>query len=682
MRLLPRSFRALGPRSRRFVVRPGLEPLEIRTVPAVLSPIPSSGSATGLAEPTYVRYLAPSSNSADESLAAGDLVATPSSFGGASPTGFTPLQIRTAYGISSIAFGSIQGDGAGQTIAIVDAYDDPAFVDSTSSGFSSSDLANFDKQFGLPDPPSFLKINQNGQTTNLPGTDPAGAGNPQGNWEVEEALDVEWAHAIAPAANIVLVECNSNTNSNLYAGVVTAEAYNGVSVVSLSWGSPEFNSEQVFDSEFTHAGVTVVASTGDDGAPGDYPAYSPNVLAVGGTDLFLNSNNSYQSETAWSGSGGGISSFETEPAYQNGAQSTSGRTIPDVAFDASPNTGVAVYDSYNDINGSGPWEQVGGTSLAAPSWAGLIAIADQGRVAAGGTTLTGPTQTLPALYSLNSSDFNDVASGSNGGFSAGAGYDEVTGLGTPRANLLVPALTGYIAPAAPAQLAVTTQPPSSVTAGATFGLAIAVENANGGILTSFNGSVTISMAANPGGSTLGSTLKVAAQNGIATFSGLSLNLTGTDYTIQASASESTAATTNTISVTPASASQLVVIAQPPANLAVSARFGLIVAIEDRFGNIVSTTSNAIVTLALAVNSGRGIHDRTLSATVNQGVATFSNLTLNKLRKNFAINVSSSGLTTVRTTSINVISAAAAKELVEKSRPIRIAARHASHHRLK
>ena len=138
--------------------------------------------------------------------------------GNGSPIGYTPQQIRTAYGFNQIAFGSITGDGAGQTIAIVDAYDDPGLVSSTAASFSTSDLAEFDRQFNLPDPPSFIKMNQDGSTTGLPGTDPAGPGSGSGNWEYEEAMDVEWAHALAPAANIVLVEANTNNDADLYAG--------------------------------------------------------------------------------------------------------------------------------------------------------------------------------------------------------------------------------------------------------------------------------------------------------------------------------------------------------------------------------------------------------------------------------------------------------------------------------
>ncbi len=130
-----------------------------------------------------------------------------------SPSGLDPSELATAYGINSILFGSITGDGAGQTIAIVDAYDDPKLVSTSAPNFGTSDLAEFDKAFGLPDPPSFIKVNQHGTTSPLPTVDPAGAGNPTGNWEVEEALDVEWAHAMAPEANIVLVECTSDSGA-------------------------------------------------------------------------------------------------------------------------------------------------------------------------------------------------------------------------------------------------------------------------------------------------------------------------------------------------------------------------------------------------------------------------------------------------------------------------------------
>ena len=191
-----------------------------------------------------------------------------------------------------------------------------------------------------------------------------------------------------------------------------------------------------------HQGITFVAATGDDGAPGGYPAYSPSVLAAGGSTLMLGSSGNYIGETGWSGSGGGISQFENQPAFQKGivTQSTTQRTIPDVSYDADPETGVAVYDSFNG-GAATPWEEVGGTSYACPSWAALIAIADQGRALEDLPTLDGPSQTLPKIYSLPSSDFHDITSGNNG-FAAGPGYDLVTGRGSPVANSVVAALVG------------------------------------------------------------------------------------------------------------------------------------------------------------------------------------------------------------------------------------------------
>src|SRR5581483_12196259 len=124
-------------------------------------------------------------------------------------------------------------------------------------------------------------------------------------------------------------------------------------------------------------------------------------------------------------------------------QSTGVRTIPDVAFDADPFTGVAIYDSYNDTDNSGPWIQIGGTSLSAPAWAGLIAIANQGRVLGGGSSLDGAAQTLAALYAFPPTDYVDITKGDNGVFSAGPGYDMVTGLGTPNSVPLMVDLSRY-----------------------------------------------------------------------------------------------------------------------------------------------------------------------------------------------------------------------------------------------
>jgi hypothetical protein len=345
----------------------------------------------------------------------------------------TPAQMQTAYGVSGITFNGTAGNGAGQTIAIVDAYNDPTI---------STDANTFSSEFGLPlfnsaGGPTFRVLNENGGTS-LPSNASAGT------WDVEESLDVEWVHSIAPGANIILYEANSNSNADLYQAVATAADASGVSVVSMSFGSGEYSGETSTDSTFVtpngHQGVTFLASSGDNGTPAGYPAFSPNVVAVGGTSLYVDASGNYQSESAWSGSGGGISQLESQPSYQTGnvnGTSSTRRTVPDVSMEADPNTGVYVLDSYN-----GGWMEVGGTSLSCPMWAGLIGIADQGRVANSETTLDGPSQTLPTLYSLPSSDFHDVTTGNNGTYSATTGYDLVTGRGTPIASLVISGLVG------------------------------------------------------------------------------------------------------------------------------------------------------------------------------------------------------------------------------------------------
>ena len=260
----------------------------------------------------------------------------------------------------------------------------------------------------------------------------------------------------APEADILLVETNSSEFSDLFAGVKFAAKQADVSVVSMSFGSLEFMGENTLDSTFltpaNHDGVTFVASTGDSGAPGGYPAYSPNVLAVGGTSLDLNVEGNYGSETGWGsghageeGSGGGQSTMELEPSYQLSVQHSGKRQIPDVASDADPNTGVPVYDSFGEtIQGQlfKGWLTFGGTSFAAPSWSALLAIANQGRALAGKASLLNQ-QAMDTLYKLPEADFHDITMGNNG-FPAKVGYDLVTGRGSPRANLVVPGLVSPV----------------------------------------------------------------------------------------------------------------------------------------------------------------------------------------------------------------------------------------------
>jgi hypothetical protein len=387
-----------------------------------------------------------------------DVASQPTTAGAAAV--FTPAQIRTAYSLDGLA-----ADGTGQTIAVVDAYDNPAIsnaVDTFDNQFATSSSApTLYQQYGSAD--SFLTVlNQRGQAA-LAETDPAGVGG--ANWEVESALDVEWIHAMAPGARIVLVEADSQSLADLMSAVAAAAQQPGVSVVSMSWGFTEGQSvlaadEALYDGYLTtpagHQGVTFVASTGDYGAMNpEYPAFSPNVVAVGGTTLTLNADNSYQSEAGWGGfasgsgafygGGGGVSLFEQQPSYQSGVQTIGYRTTPDVSFVADPGTGAWIADPYN-LDLSNPWEIVGGTSLSAPAWAALLAIANQARVASGGATFGSSVsnEAQQALYSISPADYHDVIRGGNG-YTAGAGYDLVTGLGTPLANKLVSDLAAYVA---------------------------------------------------------------------------------------------------------------------------------------------------------------------------------------------------------------------------------------------
>jgi subtilase family serine protease len=250
------------------------------------------------------------------------------------PVGLTPMMLKHAYGIDTVTFSGIAGNGAGQTIALVMFGDDPGMVSSTAPGWATSDLKMFDMALGIPDPPSFLKINQTGGTV-YP-TPSAGASS-------EISLDVEYAHAMAPLASIILVEATTASFPDLVTAATYASHIPGVTVVSNSYGAPalapEFPEELAMDKYYAVPGVTFVFSTGDFGAPGHYPAYSPNVVAVGGTKLTL-AGAEYGMETGWSGSpgtsgsGGGISVFENKPAYQSlvPTPSATKRTIPRAAW--------------------------------------------------------------------------------------------------------------------------------------------------------------------------------------------------------------------------------------------------------------------------------------------------------------------------------------------------------------
>jgi subtilase family serine protease len=364
-------------------------------------------------------------------------------FGTPSKASLTPAQIRQAYGYNFALPGGGSATGAGETIAIVDAYHDPNI---------QSDLHTFDQQYFGGVDPTFTQVNL-GTSTNT---------DSSGGWELEESIDVEWAHAMAPQANIILVEATSNLTTNLLTAVDKAVSL-GANVVSMSWGAGESNGETANDSHFANSNITFVASSGDSGAPSQYPAVSPYVVSVGGTSLTLDVNSNISAETGWPSSGGGISAYEPRPSYQPTTYSN-GRTTgipltnrgePDVAYDADLNSGIAVYDSFphTSYNSNTPitgWVRCSGTSCGAPQWAAIIALADQIRAGSGAGQLSS-TSVLNALYS-NTADFRDITSGTSTGspnYTAGSGYDLVTGLGSPQVPLLVTSLVGPIA-AAPA----------------------------------------------------------------------------------------------------------------------------------------------------------------------------------------------------------------------------------------
>jgi subtilase family serine protease len=318
---------------------------------------------------------------------------------GNSPTGLAPATIKSAYGFSTSPTA-----GAGKTIAIVDAYDDPS---------AESDLNVFSSQFGLPGCTTangcFAKVNQAGGT-GYPRTDTG--------WALEISLDVQWAHAIAPGAKILLVEASSNSFANLLAAEDYAKTH--AQYVSNSWGASEFSGESAYDGHFAQTGVSFFVSSGDAGLPAEYPSASPNVISVGGTTLTFGPTGALASETGWSSSGGGCSSYETatsaQASFSQYGQTGCGgkRSTPDVSLDADPSSGVSVYDSTR-YQGQKGWFRVGGTSASAPMWAA--------RSAAAGAVVNA------AYVYANSITYRDITSGSNGAPCL-TGFDLVTGRGS------------------------------------------------------------------------------------------------------------------------------------------------------------------------------------------------------------------------------------------------------------
>jgi len=323
------------------------------------------------------------------------------------PSGYSPAQFRTAYGVTTSGTGSL---------AVITAYDNPRLA---------SDLATYDQTFGLPVFPActsatqtgcFTKVSQTASATRLPAANR--------DWAVEADLDVELGHAMCPSCRLTIVEATNAAIPNLLTAVDQAVSL-GAHVVSMSWGAGEFASETSYDSHFANPNVNFLAASGDSGYGAGWPASSGHVVAAGGTHLALNSNNTRAAETVWTGTGSGCSRYEAKPAWQTDTGCLR-RTSNDLAADADPNTGAAIYAGYSPY-GAG-WLVIGGTSLATPLLAGMISDAP----------VLSQTALLSGIYSAaGSTALYDVTSGTNGHCSpaylctAGAGYDGPTGVGAP-----------------------------------------------------------------------------------------------------------------------------------------------------------------------------------------------------------------------------------------------------------
>lgn len=321
----------------------------------------------------------------------------------AAPQGMTPNEVKAAY--------HLPARGGHGTIALIGAYDDPTI---------EKDLGVFDAAFNLPPCTS-----ANGCFEKHKMASPTSANS---GWSLETSLDVEWAHAIAPDANILLVEAKTPSGSNLMKAVDYAAKRKDVTAISMSWGGAEFSDETTLDNKFQSAsGAIFFASSGDNGTGASWPASSPNVIAVGGTRLTLGTDGGFISETAWSGSGGGVSAYEPQPDYQKSysiPKANGKRAIPDVAYDGDPQSGFPVYKTTGSLKKG--WYTLGGTSAGAPQWAAIQSL---------GLGVSHDKIYSDKASANHSQFFRDIVSGANGTCAyyceARKRYDYVTGLGSP-----------------------------------------------------------------------------------------------------------------------------------------------------------------------------------------------------------------------------------------------------------
>lgn len=346
----------------------------------------------------------------------------------------TPASLACLYGLTSrtsncnpiVLSNSNNAGGGSKAIAIVDAFDYPTAL---------NDLKAFSSKFGLPAPTS-----SNFTVTwvgSKPSPDPDCA-NISGwqCWATESAVDIEMAHSAAPHAHIYLVEAASNNFTDLFAAVGKAASLvkaAGGGEVSMSWGGSEWSSESSEDWRFNQSKVVMFAATGDvEGT--QYPAVSPNVIAVGGTTITRSPYTlDFEQEITWEDGGGGVSLYEPLPSFQKSlAGVLPGRGIPDVAADGNPRTGVWVFDSFENTYGGvlQPWNIVGGTSVGTPFWAGLVNH--------GGSFAASSAAELSLIYNAAGGtsyarDYRDITYGTCGyydGWYAQKGWDPCTGYGS------------------------------------------------------------------------------------------------------------------------------------------------------------------------------------------------------------------------------------------------------------
>ncbi len=384
----------------------------VQIVTPISSQIPTG--AVGQSARTMIHYIQPPGGIQAFNQ---KIEANPRPFGKSPATGTaysTPASIGCVYKLTSSLTGcnpntvTALPQGGSKAIAVVVAYNYLRAL---------KDLQKFSTQFGLPAPNLTIVY----ATGSMPRFSPSA-------WEMEAALDLQWAHAMAPNAKLYLVEASSDSIGSLIAAVDKASALvaaAGGGEVSMSWGMPEFARETTYDSHFTTPNVVYLAPAGDS-AETNYPCVSPNVVCVGGTTLRYNaSTNLFLQEVAWVNTGGGVSQYESIPSYQsaNGITGTM-RQVPDLSAAADPNSGGWIY--YTPSDGyPGGWMSAGGTSWATPMFAGILNAA--------GSFYKSSAAELSALYTGASAHFTDVSGwcGDYGGITAGTGYDQCTGIGTP-----------------------------------------------------------------------------------------------------------------------------------------------------------------------------------------------------------------------------------------------------------